>query len=70
MRNNGDRYNRVKSGPDTYQCGCHWIKHPEFGDVLRQCPLHQAHTEAAVARFEREQKALEIQNITVPLFTA
>ena len=50
----GDSFKRRKVSADSYQCGCRWERKPVYGDVLIQCPLHQAATEAKVVEFERK----------------
>lgn len=52
----GDSYNRNFIG-DLAQCGCHWTREPEYGDVLRLCQFHQQVNDASVREFERERKA-------------
>ena len=52
----GDTYKRRGVSPDAYQCGCKWVRRAGIGDVLAQCPLHQAHTEASVKEFDRERR--------------
>lgn len=51
---NGDSYNRRKISEDEFQCGCHWIKDPDWGDVLVECPIHEQATIAHVRRTDRE----------------
>lgn len=51
---NGDSYNRIEVSKDTYQCGCHWIKDPDYGDVLVECPIHEQATIAHVRRTDGE----------------
>jgi hypothetical protein len=48
-----DRKHREHTSPDTYQCGCHWTREPGFGDVLHECPIHDAATKALSARIDR-----------------
>ena len=52
---NGDSYKRINTGADAHQCGCRWERRDGFGDVLVQCQLHQAHTEALVREFDRKR---------------
>lgn len=52
---NGDSYRRKHTSADAYQCGCHWECRDGFGNVLVQCQLHQAHTEALVREFDRKR---------------
>ena len=49
-----DTFKRIKTGPDTFQCGCRWERRPGFGDVLVECPIHKAAGKALVDRFERQ----------------
>jgi hypothetical protein len=58
---NGDSYKRRNTSADTYQCGCRWERQAGFGDVLVQCRLHQAHTEALVREFDRK-RGIEVPN--------
>lgn len=51
----GDTYRRRMVSKDAMQCGCYWVREPGIGDVLKQCPIHQAATNASVAKFERER---------------
>ena len=51
----GDTFKRRKVSADKYQCGCRWERKPVYGDVLVQCPIHQAATDAMVVEFERER---------------
>jgi len=41
----GDTFRRNFTG-STAQCGCRWERVIGLGDVLRQCPIHTAATEA------------------------
>ena len=58
---NGDSYKRRKTSADNYQCGCGWARREGFGDVLVQCRIHQAHTEALVREFDRK-RGIEVPN--------
>ena len=58
---NGDIYRRKNTSADAYQCGCHWERRVDFGDVLVQCQLHQAHTDALVREFDRK-RGIEVPN--------
>lgn len=51
----GDTYRRrlVDDSPDIYRCGCRWTKHPDFGDVLVECPIHRAMTVESVKQHDR-----------------
>jgi len=63
---NGDIYKRKQIEQDAYQCGCRWERWPDVGDVLVQCPIHQAHTNASVEKFERErERAKKVPNAQV-----
>lgn len=53
---NGDSYNRIAVTKDKMQCGCHWENTKEYGDVLRECPIHKAATQASVIAFEKMRK--------------
>lgn len=53
MAKAGDSYRRREVSPGVYQCGCHWVRSDLFGDILIECPIHAAATEASVRRFER-----------------
>ncbi len=46
----GDRFKRRKVSENTYQCGCRWERQPGYGDVLVQCPIHDAATRAETTR--------------------
>jgi hypothetical protein len=46
----GDIYKRRKISADKYQCGCKWVRRAGLGDVLVECPIHKAATEAFVKR--------------------
>ena len=68
---NGDSFKRRAVSPDAYQCGCHWtrgdITLPSgekfgHGDILIQCPIHDAATHAKVVEFEGKQKARELSS--------
>ncbi len=59
---NGDTFKRNFTG-DVAQCGCRWIRGPitlpdgsvvGFGDVLHECPIHQAAGAVLLERFKRE----------------
>lgn len=50
-----DTYRRRFDG-DVAQCGCRWERQPDYGDVLVQCPLHQAHTDSFVREMERKRE--------------
>lgn len=59
---NGDLYKRREVAPGRYQCGCRWMpaeKVPRAkalgvrGMCLVQCPIHQAHTDSLVRKFEK-----------------
>jgi hypothetical protein len=52
-----DTYKRHAVSKDVMQCGCHWKREPGFGDVLVLCPIHKAHSDASVKKFERERSA-------------
>lgn len=54
-----DSFNRIANQlePDRYQCGCHWVRTIEHGNVLKQCPIHEAATLASVRKFDREKSA-------------
>jgi hypothetical protein len=54
---NGDTFKRVAVDKDRYQCGCHWLRSPIWGDQLSQCPIHGAATVASVREFDRERSA-------------
>ena len=54
MAATGDDFKRNFTG-DTAQCGCRWERQPGLGDVLVQCPIHDAATRAEIARFERQR---------------
>lgn len=51
----GDIYKRRATGPNTYQCGCHWTRERSLGDVLRLCPMHKAHSDAMLVAYERKK---------------
>lgn len=53
-----DTFKRVATGKDHYQCGCHWLRSPVWGDQLIQCPIHGQATVASVRKFERERQPL------------
>lgn len=56
---NGDIYRRVKTGPNTFACGCRWERwappgrYGITGDVLIECEFHRRVTAARVKRSER-----------------
>jgi len=52
----GDTFKRIKTGPNTFQCGCRWERRPGFGDVLVECPIHKQAGLARLRKFERERK--------------
>lgn len=56
MVENGDTYKRIEIDEDHYQCGCYWYRCPEYGDVLKECPIHKQATLAVGKKFERERK--------------
>jgi hypothetical protein len=47
----GDTFRRNFTG-NTAQCGCSWSREVGFGDVLHQCPIHQAAADARRANGE------------------
>jgi len=51
----GDSYKRIWRG-DRAQCGCYWTRIKEYGDVLKECPIHKAATIATVKRIQRKLK--------------
>jgi hypothetical protein len=53
---NRDNYKRIEISPRKYQCGCRWTREKGYGDVLRQCLIHQQHTNMLVEKFDRENK--------------
>jgi len=55
MINNGDSYKRIEKSPGIYQCGCYWVREEGWGDILKQCSIHQQHTNMTVEKFERER---------------
>lgn len=55
----GDNYKRREVGEGVYQCGCRWVRDPQRGDVLKECPIHQQATRASVAEFERKRAEKE-----------
>lgn len=55
MPGTGDTFKRVFDG-DIAQCGCQWIKHPGYNDVLVLCEFHRQASDAQFARFERKRK--------------
>lgn len=57
MTNNiGDCFKRIKISDTHYQCGCFWFRDEDWGDVLKQCPIHDQATIASVTKFDRERK--------------
>ena len=46
----GDPSKRIKASPGEFQCGCLWVRSPEYGDVLTECPIHRAATIASVIK--------------------
>lgn len=50
----GDTFNRIEVAPGQYQCGCRWERHAEYGDVLKQCPIHQQASDAKLREVERQ----------------
>lgn len=52
----GDTFKRRETSPGKYQCGCTWIRTPEFGDQLVECPFHHSVTIAKVEQFERKHR--------------
>jgi len=59
LPNGGDKYKRRQVGADGFQCGCRWERRSGYGDVLVECPIHSAATQASVDRFERERADTE-----------
>jgi hypothetical protein len=49
----GGDIRRRRFDGDVAQCGCRWRRDPDYGDVLVECPIHQAATAASVAAFDR-----------------
>lgn len=52
----GDTFKRNKVSADAMQCGCHWTRHSQYGDVLVQCPIHKQASDSKVKEFERKRK--------------
>lgn len=50
----GDTFRRNFTG-DVAQCGCRWERRDGFGDVLVECPIHQAAGKVLLDRFERSR---------------
>lgn len=58
----GDIYQRSGSSQDAYACGCRWERVPQYGDVLRLCALHMAHS----ATVSDEAKRLMHERLSRP----
>lgn len=52
-----DTFKRIAVSKDKYQCGCHWLRSPVWGDQLIQCSIHGQASAALIRKLERERRS-------------